>query len=260
MDYQTYADTLQVIKGFCAKSDGKDKLTALVQYLCLYLSAGQPGNLKKVQASVTAARKIFRIMRPLETLTPLLTQPGLTGKQPLRQEVLGKVKDLLMATYFAADHVVWAHQIGLLSNKRHGERAQKVSLWAWALGSLTTMVLEANAILATSSRRRAGESDAEWAKRQEAARAEVNAHLLVFVHGFLQALTAVGLLQLYPFKPRTVGLLGSLASALNCYFLLPPFPARAKPAAKPALAAAPAAGLASPPPLLAEGKLTAKVA
>lgn len=92
---------MQVIKGFAAKSDGKDKLTALVQvrchslsegsrrcvrraaasttqpdacfllpvsccppqYLCLFLSAGQPGQLKKVQASVTAARKVFRIMR-----------------------------------------------------------------------------------------------------------------------------------------------------------------------------------------------------
>ncbi len=99
----------QVIKGFCAKADGKDKLTALVQvrrssgesrlggtlraavafpqppsvlapagaqtltttnrprqllqYACLFASAGEPGNLKKVQASVTAARKVFRIMR-----------------------------------------------------------------------------------------------------------------------------------------------------------------------------------------------------
>lgn len=92
----------QVVKGFCAKSDGKDKLTALIQvwpwlltrwralagllglgprpdcvgdecrtlpppivlqYACMFLSAGEPGNLKKVQASVTAARKVFRVMR-----------------------------------------------------------------------------------------------------------------------------------------------------------------------------------------------------
>lgn len=228
LDHQTYSDTLQVIKGFCAKSDGKDKLTALVQYLCLYLSAGQPGNLKKVQTSVTAARKIFRIMRPLETLTPLLIQPGFTGKQPFHQEALGKIKDLLMATYFAADHVVWAFQIGLIQDKKVGERAQKVSLWGWAMGSVLTMIIEANNIVSVSSRRLAGESDADWAKRQEAARQEINQRMLVFIHGALQALTAVGLLQLYPFKPRTVGLLGSLASALNCYFLLPAFPKRAK--------------------------------
>jgi hypothetical protein len=61
--------------------------------------------------------------------------------------------------------------------------------------------------------------------------------------------------QLYPFKPRTVGLLGTLASALNCYFLLPAFPQRTKaPADKPAAAAA-ALPTGSP-----EMKLTAKVA
>lgn len=59
---------------------------------------------------------------------------------------------MLMALYFAADHVVWAHQIGLLQDKRTGERAQKVSLWSWALGSVTTMILEANTILAVSGK------------------------------------------------------------------------------------------------------------
>jgi hypothetical protein len=63
-----------------------------------------------------------------------------------------QVKDVLMALYFAADHVVWAHQIGLLQDKRTGERAQKVSLWSWALGSVTTMILEANTILAVSGK------------------------------------------------------------------------------------------------------------
>jgi hypothetical protein len=42
-------------------------LVLLLQYLCLFLSAGQPGQLKRVQASVTAARKVFRIMRVSST-------------------------------------------------------------------------------------------------------------------------------------------------------------------------------------------------
>ncbi len=29
---------------------------------------------------------------------------------------------MLMAVYFGADHVVWAHQIGLISDKKVGER------------------------------------------------------------------------------------------------------------------------------------------
>jgi hypothetical protein len=61
-----------------------------------------------------------------------------------------QLKDVLMATYFAADHVVWAYQIGLITDKKTGERSQKVSLWSWALGSVLTMVIEANAILSVS--------------------------------------------------------------------------------------------------------------
>lgn len=256
---ERYVDTLQVIKGFCAKSDGKDKLTALVQYLCMFLSAGEPGTLKKIQASVTAARKVFRIMRPLEAMTPLLIQPKLSGSQPWQHEATAKLKDLLMATYFAADHVVWAFQIGLITDKKVGERAQKVSLYSWALGSITTMILEGNAILRVSARQRPGETEVDWAKRQEQARQEVSQHLLVFVHGLMQALTAVGLLQLLPWKPRTVGLLGSIASAMNCYFLLPPFPKRA-PALKPAAAVSGAVPAGASEAGQVAGKLVAKVA
>ena len=33
------------------------------QYACMFISAGEPGNVKKIQASVATARKVFRIMR-----------------------------------------------------------------------------------------------------------------------------------------------------------------------------------------------------
>lgn len=39
--------------------------------------------------------------------------------------------------------------------------------------------------------------------------------------GVLQAALAVGLLQLFNWKPRTVGFLGVVASAINCYTLFP---------------------------------------
>lgn len=39
-----------------------------------------------------------------------------------------------------------------------------------------------------------------------------------------QAGLASGLLQLLPLKPRTVGFLGVVASAMNCYMLLPSYP------------------------------------
>lgn len=48
------------------------------------------------QASVTAARKIFRIMRPLESLTPVLMAPGFAGKQPLIIEAINKASPQLV--------------------------------------------------------------------------------------------------------------------------------------------------------------------
>jgi hypothetical protein len=49
----------------------------------------------------------------------------------------------------------------------------------------------------------------------------------------MQALLAAGLLQLLPFKPRTTGLLGTVASAMNCYMLLPAYPKVAAPVCAP---------------------------
>lgn len=171
-----------------------------------------------------------------------------------------------MAIYFAADHVVWAYQIGLISDKTTGERAQKTSLWGWALGSVCTAALETVAIVEATAPRRAGESDVEWAKRQDAARRELNGRLLVLFHALVQAGTAAGLLQFIKMRPRTVGLLGSVASAINCYFLLPAFPRRPAAAPKPAPALAAAAGSsggaagALPALEMAAGKLVPKMA
>lgn len=35
----------------------------VLQYAAMFISAGEPGNAKKVQTSVAAARKVFRILR-----------------------------------------------------------------------------------------------------------------------------------------------------------------------------------------------------
>ena len=51
---------------------------------------------------------------------------------------------------------------------------------------------------------------------------------LIMVPACVQAMLAVGLLQLRPWKPRFVGFLGTMASAINCYMLFPALPAPAK--------------------------------
>jgi hypothetical protein len=108
----------------------------------MFISAGTPGDAKKVQASVAAARKVFRIFRPLESLKPLLLNPELNPNKPLVIEIINKLKPVLMAIYFGGDHVVWASQAGLLSNKTLTSRAQKASLYGWFGGSLCTIISE----------------------------------------------------------------------------------------------------------------------
>lgn len=219
-----YSEHLQVLNGFLAKADSKDKLTALIQFACLMVSAGEPGNLKKIQGSVAAARKVFRVMRPLEVLVPLLSQPGFTGKQPFLLEAINKVKTLCMALYFAGDHVVWAHQIGLISDKAVGDRYQKLSLVGWALGSCLTAIGEGWQISALQVKRKEGESDEEYNKRIEEIKKQINQRLFVLTHAVIQAVLAMGMLGTIKMKPRTTGLLGVIASVMNCYLLYPAYP------------------------------------
>lgn len=225
----THKDHLQVLNGFLSKADSKDKFTALIQYTCMFLCAGEPGNIKKIQASVTAARKVFRVMKPLETLVPLINQPGFSGNQPKLLQAINKLKALLMAMYFGADHAVWAFQLGLITDKTTGERWQKVSLWSWALGSVCTVVTEAYLISTLVVKQKKGESEQEYNKRLDDARAQINQKMLTLVHALVQAALACGLLQVAPLNPRTVGFLGVVASAMNCYFLFPSYPKLVEP-------------------------------
>jgi len=223
---------LKALNGFCAKSDGKDKLTALIQYTCMFISAGEPGNARKIQASVTAARKIFRIMRPFEALMPIITNPHLNKSKPVPIEIIGKLKNVLMAAYFGADHVVWAGQAGVLTDKDVLARFQKISLYSWAGGSVCTAANEAYELMQISKIKRKGETDSEWAVRRAKTVDEVNTRLLTLFHSIVQTALAGGLLQLFGWKPRTIGLVGIIASAINCYTLFPPIATVSKAPAK----------------------------
>jgi hypothetical protein len=68
----TYANQL---KGLLAKADGKDKFIALLQYAAMFASAGEPGAFLAAQKSLSAARKPFRVFKPVEFLMPLVERP-----------------------------------------------------------------------------------------------------------------------------------------------------------------------------------------
>lgn len=231
---------LTALNGFLGKSDGKDKLTATLQYVCMFVSAGQPGLAKDIQVKIAAARKVFRILKPLEVLTPIIKEPYLAGKQHPLIELLPKLKNALMAVYFGCDHLVWLGSVNVITDKKFLERSQKTSLWGWFLGSICTMIQETISLLQNASQRQPQESEEDWKRRRHAAAEKAQKHILTLTHAIFQGLLAMGLLQLRPFKPRTVGLLGVIASAMNCYMLFPAIPRvqtltdLSKPAAEPA--------------------------
>ena len=83
--------------------------------------------------------EVFRICKPLESLAPLVLNPSLDWRKPAQIEILKKLKCVLMAVYFGADHVVWMKQAGLIQS---AERFQKLSMYGWFGGSLCTIVTE----------------------------------------------------------------------------------------------------------------------
>lgn len=215
---------IQSARTFLGKSDGKDKLLATLQYISMFVSAGSPGSAKKIQTSITAARKVFRICKPLESLAPLVLNPSLDWRKPPHIEILKKLKCVLMAIYFGGDHVVWMKQAGLIDS---AVSFQKLSMYGWFGGSLCTIVTEIYELQAMV-KRKYGETDVEYEKRQEKVQKELKEKSIVVIHAVFQALLALGLLGLLApegkrrWRPRTVGLFGIASSAINCYMMYPP--------------------------------------
>eukprot|EP01024_Parvocaulis_polyphysoides_P068157 TRINITY_DN8268_c0_g1_i4.p1 TRINITY_DN8268_c0_g1~~TRINITY_DN8268_c0_g1_i4.p1 ORF type:complete len:259 (-),score=30.05 TRINITY_DN8268_c0_g1_i4:260-997(-) len=224
---QEFGGQLRTLNQFIQKSDGRDKLCASIQYACMLIAAGEPGKLTKIQKSVASARKVFRILRPLEVITPVLLQPGFKSDKSAILQIIGKLKAIFMAIYFGFDHVIWAHQAGLVQDKSFVERCQKISLWNWFCGSLCTICLEVldliklhKAQLEREETKLTGNDNDEGSKVETHYR-QLQQHYLKLIHAISQAFLALGLAKALPFRPRQVASFGLVASLLNCYMLYP---------------------------------------
>ncbi|WZN66504.1 peroxisomal membrane protein 11 [Chloropicon roscoffensis] len=227
---------LATMKQLLAKSDGRDKLCATIQYALMFIHAGKPGKVKKVQGNVASARKVFRVMKPVETLAPIITDPFGTkalknSEDPKLMFLVKRAQMLLMALYFGGDHLVWAKSAGVLEDAETANMAKKVSMYSWFGGSvckalvemfeLSKLVSNTNAKL-KSLQDREGE-EAEDERKETRAKADAMALKRTFTvcHAFVQATLALGLVDALPLKPRTLGFLGVTASVMNIYLMLP---------------------------------------
>merc|ERR1711977_490536 len=134
-------ENLKTMKELLAKSDGRDKLCATIQYALMFIHAGQAGKVKKAQGNIASARKVFRVMKPVETLTPIITDPFGTKAlskmdDPKLLFLVKRAQMLLMALYFGGDHVVWSKSAGILEDAETAALAKKVSMYSWFGGSV----------------------------------------------------------------------------------------------------------------------------
>ena len=127
-------------KGLLAKSDGKDKTIALLQYAAMFASGGEPGTALAVQKSLAAARKPFRLYKSIEILVPFLRSPPDFAANAANAAV-EYAKNIGMALYFGCDHVVWAHAAGVVKDAALAKNMQKLSLWGWFIASCAGLYL-----------------------------------------------------------------------------------------------------------------------
>lgn len=194
----------------------------------MFASAGEQGKLQQIQTSVTKARKVFRLLKPLQQLTPVLVNEPYKLGWPWY--FVNRLKAVLMAVYFGFDHVVWASQAGIYNDKEGLDKAKKISLYSWFGGSLCTIV-EDLAVISDAIQKVEGleRGSEERKKAIEIAVRTIQSRRLTLLHATLQSLLALGLMEKSVFKgrKRLVGCLGLAASALNCYMLFPPHPSSA---------------------------------
>ena len=129
------------MKGLLAKSDGKDKTLALLQYLAMFTSNGTPGNALNLQKSFGSARKPFRIFKEVEFLLPVIENPPVGNQAKV---LVAYSKAIGMSAYMAFDHIVFLGATGLVTNKQITELCQKLSYYGWFVGSVAGLYQSAN--------------------------------------------------------------------------------------------------------------------
>ena len=206
------------MKGLLAKSDGKDKTLALLQYLAMFTSNGTPGNALNLQKSFGSARKPFRIFKEVEFLLPVIENPPVGNQAKV---LVAYSKAIGMSAYIAFDHIVFLGATGLVTNKQITELCQKLSYYGRFVGSVAGLYQSANEL--GKCVRDVAEADDDEDRKQEIAKVAKPVFTAITTNT-LQALLALALLEKIPMKKRNVGALGVVLSMLNVYYMFPPPP------------------------------------
>ena len=200
----------------------------------MFASGGEPGTALAVQKSLAAARKPFRLYKPVEILVPFLRSPPDFAANAANAAV-EYAKNIGMAIYFGCDHVVWAHAAGVVKDAALAKNMQKLSLWGWFIASCAGLYAQTGDLTdalddMTDANREESEAVAAGdgvavasasARKRDAARVARGVMAGVVTNG-AQALLALALLEKVSMSKKQTGALGVFLSAMNVYKLTPP--------------------------------------
>mmetsp|Transcript_28537 Transcript_28537/g.45777 ORF Transcript_28537/g.45777 Transcript_28537/m.45777 type:complete len:307 (-) Transcript_28537:5189-6109(-) len=212
-----------------SKADGKDRVVGLLQYIALFASGGRPGPLTSIGLGLNDARRPFRLYKPIESMLPILKGPK--GKGVLK--ALEYVKAFSMAAYVSCDHLVWAGQVGALSQDTTVMKyARRISFGGWALGSSAMAVAKLPELTDILRQLHQLGKDAEigtvsavgYADRKVALEEKALRVILDVVSGSTQAIVALALLGAIPLEKRKLSLLGMFMSLVGIYQILMQIP------------------------------------
>ncbi|XP_010255528.1 PREDICTED: peroxisomal membrane protein 11C-like [Nelumbo nucifera] len=217
---------LALVVLYLSKSEARDKICRAIQYGSKFLSNGEPGTAQNVDKSTSLARKIFRLFKFVNDLHALIS-PTPKGT-PLPIILLGKSKNALLSTFLFLDQIVWLGRTGIYKNKERVELVGRISLFCWMGSSICTTLVELAELARLSASMKKLEKELKNTDKYENEQyrtklKQSNDRSLALVKAIMDAVVAVGLLQLAPKKvtPRVTGSFGFVSSLISCYQLLP---------------------------------------
>ncbi|RWR86624.1 Peroxisomal membrane protein 11C [Cinnamomum micranthum f. kanehirae] len=220
---------LELLVLYLNKAEARDKICRAIQYGSKFLSNGEPGTAQNVDKSTTLARKVFRLLKFVNDLHPLIS-PAPQGT-PLPLILLGKSKNALLSTFLLLDQVVWAGRSGIYKNKERTELIGRISLFCWMGSSACSTLVELAELVRLSGAKKKLEKDLKQTDKYQNEQylrkiKQSNDSLLALVKASMDIVVAIGLLQLTPRKvtPRVTGAFGFITSLISCYQLLPSSP------------------------------------
>ncbi|KAH7441710.1 hypothetical protein KP509_03G050300 [Ceratopteris richardii] len=203
----------------------RDNLCKVIQFGSRFVSGGNEGLAEQVSSSVAVSRKVFCLLKSVDELESLISRH--IEDDPLSLVLLSKLKNSLMAAYFALDHFVWTGRTGIYKNKKIIDSVACISMYLSLGGSACDLFIECFQVVwpnkgkkLESTGSKSEDKDNKY-DREKTILNRIQDRKLRLLMSSMDIVLGIGLLQLAPKRvtPRITGAVGTITSIISCYEL-----------------------------------------